>query len=221
MTRLSSAAFTLWRRRQKFSIQPGQRIIGMAARLAAEKGVEYLVQAMPIILRQHPSARVIFVGQHQDVFGEQEYARQLAPPIQGLGEHWMFLGSLPPTEFAAFFHTAEVTVLPSINSTESFGIVQVESMSCGTPVVTSNLPGVRQPVQMSGMGEIVPERDPESLARAIIAILDRPQDFRGDWQAIAQRFSPQVIAAEYETLFEELLHPEIFRKVSQEKISDA
>ena len=207
--------------RRKAGIQPGQRIIGMAARLAAEKGVEYLVQALPIVLRKHPTARVIFVGQYQDVFGEQEYARHLASLIQGLGEHWTFLGVLPPTEFAAFFHTAEVTVLPSINSTESFGIVQVESMTCGTPVVTSNLPGVRQPVQMSRMGEIVPERDPESLAQAIISILDRPQDYQGDWQAIAHRFAPQSIAAEYETLFEALLNPDETRNVSQVRIRDA
>jgi len=207
--------------RRKASIEPGQRIIGMAARLAAEKGVEYLVLALPLVLHKHPTARVIFVGQYQDVFGEQEYARHLAPLIQGLGEHWTFLGVLPPTEFAAFFHTAEVTVLPSINSTESFGIVQVESMTCGTPVVTSNLPGVRQPVQMSRMGEIVPERDPEALAQAIISILDRPGEYQGNWQAIAHRFSPQAVAAEYEALFEELLHPEVLREVSQERIRDA
>lgn len=193
--------------RQRVGIQPGQRIIGMTARLASEKGVEYLVQAMPEILRHHPEARVIFVGQYQDVFGEQEYAQRLAPSIQALGRHWTFLGVTPPKDYSAFLRTAEVSVLPSINSTESFGMVQVESMICGTPVVSSDLPGVRQPVLLSGMGKIVPPRDASALARAIIEVLDHPERYRGDPAALAQRFSPQAIATEYEALFQELLSP--------------
>lgn len=191
--------------RQRAHVQPGQRIIGMAARLASEKGVEYLVEAMPIILQKHPQARVLFVGQYQDVLGEEAYAQRLAPLIDQLGEHWTFLGVLEPTEFSAFLHTAEVTVLPSINSTESFGMVQIESMISATPVVASDLPGVRQPVLESGMGRIVPPRDAAALANAIIDILDNPQDYRGEPEKIAERYSPAQIARQYEALFNELI----------------
>jgi len=134
----------------KAKLEHGQRIIGMAARLATEKGVEYLVEAMHEILKHHPTARVLYMGQYQNVMGEEEYYRKLAPKIRELGEHWTFLGILPPAELTAFFQKCEVTVLPSINSTEAFGIVQVESMSCGTPVVASDLPGVRQPRDIAG-----------------------------------------------------------------------
>jgi len=191
--------------RQRAHVQPGQRIIGMAARLASEKGVEYLVEAMPIILQKHPQARVLFVGQYQDVLGEEAYAQRLAPLIEQLGEHWTFLGVLEPTEFSAFLHTAEVTVLPSINSTESFGMVQIESMISATPVVASDLPGVRQPVLESGIGRIVPPRDAAALANAIIDILDHPQDYRGEPEKIAERYSPAQIARQYEALFNELI----------------
>jgi glycosyltransferase involved in cell wall biosynthesis len=200
-------------------IQAGQRVIGMAARLAAEKGVEYLVQAMPAILARHPGARVIFVGQYQDVFGEQDYAQRLAGAIRELGPHWSFMGILPPKEFAAFLRAAEVTVLPSINSTESFGMVQVESMSCGTPVVTSDMPGVRQPVLMTGMGKVVPRRNADALAQAIIDILDKPQHYHGDPTVIAQRFSPGAVAAEYESLFAELLGARHKSQTEREKIA--
>ena len=206
--------------RHKANIQPGQRVIGMAARLAAEKGVEYLVEAMPLILRRHPGARVVFVGQHEDVFGEQDYARRLAPLIRQLGNHWQFMGVLSPREFSAFFHTAEVSVLPSINSTESFGIVQVESMTCGTPVVSSDLPGVRQPVLMTGMGKIVPANDANALAEAIIAVLDQPDAYSGDAQAVARAFSPQGAAAAYEALFDELLQRAAIRPVVPDKSGD-
>jgi glycosyltransferase involved in cell wall biosynthesis len=191
--------------RCKAEIKPGQRIIGMAARLASEKGVEFLVEAMPQVLERHPNARVLFMGQNQNVLGEEAYARKLAPLIEKLGAHWTFLGSLSPTELAVFYRESEVTVLPSINSTESFGMVQVEAMTCGTPVVATDLPGVRQPVRMTGMGLVVPPEDASSLAQAIVTILDRGDDFQGDPQAVAQQFSPETIGAAYERLFRDLI----------------
>jgi glycosyltransferase involved in cell wall biosynthesis len=69
---------------QKARIEPGQRIIGVVARLAAEKGIEYLVEALPEILKKHPTARVLHVGQYQNVLGEEEYAAKLRPMIQAL-----------------------------------------------------------------------------------------------------------------------------------------
>jgi glycosyltransferase involved in cell wall biosynthesis len=190
--------------RRKARLQAGQQIIGMAARLATEKGVEYLVQAMPDVIDKHPAVRVLFMGQHHDVLGEELYAQKLAPLIANLGDHWTFLGNLTPVELAVFYRQCQVTVLPSINSTESFGMVQVEAMTCGTPVIASDLPGVRQPVKMTGMGRIVPPGDAGALARAILAVLDRPEDYSGNPQEVARRFSPAAAAAEYEGLFEEV-----------------
>ncbi len=187
--------------RHKYAIQPGERVIGMAARLATEKGVEFLAEALPKVLEKHPSARVLFVGQYENVFGEEAYARKLAPMIAALGDHWKFLGTLPPAELSAFFQECEVTVLPSLNSTESFGMVQIESMLCGTPVVASDLPGVRQPVAISGMGLVTPVGDAESLAQALMQVLDHPGRFRGNREEIARKFSPDVIAEDYERIF--------------------
>lgn len=191
--------------RQKANIQSGEKIIGIAARLASEKGVEYLVEALPAVLQKHPNSRVLFVGQYQNVLGEEAYAARLAPLIEQLGDHWTYMGILQPKEFSAFLHCADVTVLPSINSTESFGMVQIESMICDTPVVASDLPGVRQPVFQNSMGKIVPARDSEALARAIIEILDQPEQFCGNSTAIAQRYSPRQIAMEYEAIFRKLI----------------
>ncbi len=190
--------------KHKAGIQPGQRLIGMAARLASEKGVETLVQAMPRILQRYPTARVLYMGQYQNVLGEEAYAQKLTPLIEALGEHWTFLGNLSPAELSAFFRTCELTVLPSLNSTESWGIVQVESMSCGTPVVASDLPGVRMPVKSTGMGRIIPPGDVEALAEAVGEILEHPDQYRGDAQAIAQRFSPEQIADQYEAVFRQV-----------------
>jgi glycosyltransferase involved in cell wall biosynthesis len=106
---------------------------------------------------------------------------------------------------ASFFHACDVTVLPSVNSTESFGLVQIESMICGTPVVASNLPGVRQPIMTTGMGKIVPLRNPKAIADAILGILARSDDYQVDSSQMIESFSPSRVAAEYEVLFENLL----------------
>lgn len=190
--------------RQKIGLLAGESVIVMAARLATEKGVEYLVQALPTVLEKHPKARVLFVGQHEQVFGEEAYAQKLAPLIERLDKAWTFLGVLPSVELAAVFHLADVLVLPSINSTESYGMVQVEAMTCGAPVVATDLPGIRQPVAMTGMGLIVPPQDSAALATAINTILDDPQRFRGDAAAVAERFSSQTVATQYAMLYEKI-----------------
>lgn len=191
--------------RKRFGIQPNERIIGMAARLATEKGVEILAQALPKVIETHPTARVLFVGPYQHVFGEDAYAARLEPLLQRLGDRWTFLGILSPVEMTAFFQTCEVTVLPSLNSTESYGLVQVESISCGTPVIASNLPGIRIPTQETGCGMTFPAGDTQALADAIIRVLSNPQDFRSRSDHIIQLSTPDHVAAVYEKIFSDLL----------------
>jgi glycosyltransferase involved in cell wall biosynthesis len=190
--------------RERFGIHPGQRIIGMAARLASEKGVEYLAEALTLVLKEIPQARVLFVGPHRNIVGEEDYAARLAPIIERLDDHWSFLGILTPVEMAAFFHESEVLVLPSINSTESFGLVQVESMGCGTPVVASDMPGVRVPVEFTRMGILVPPANALELTRALIAVLKNPDAYRGEPEALIQLSTPDSVAAQYEDIFNAL-----------------
>jgi glycosyltransferase involved in cell wall biosynthesis len=191
--------------RRKAALGQDQPFIGMVARMATEKGIEFLVQAMPIILKRYPQTKVLFVGQHENVLGEEQYAQKLYPLIKGLGDSWQFLGVINPVELTAFFTEANVLALPSINATESFGMVQVEAMMCGTPVVASDLPGVRIPVEVTGMGKIVPPADSSVLAEAILEVLDNPARFTIGAEEIAALFSAEAVAREYETIFKELL----------------
>jgi len=94
--------------------------------------------------------------------------------------------------------------LPSLNSTEAFGLVQIEAMMNGVPSIASNLPGVRQPVKMHEMGKVVEIGDSAGLADALLEVLANREAFIRDPQPIRQRYLPDTIAQEYENLFMEI-----------------
>ncbi|MFQ6101711.1 MAG: glycosyltransferase family 4 protein [Anaerolineae bacterium] len=180
-------------------------VIGMATRLAAEKGVEVLLDALPRLLEVYPKARVLFAGQYRHVMGEEAYARRLEPLFRQHDERWEFLGVLNPLQMAAFYPNLTCLVVPSLNSTETFGLVQVEAMLCGTPSIASDLPGVRQPVLQTGMGEVVPVGDSAALAEAIINVVGDKEKYVRPREEIVERWSTERTAAGYEALFERLL----------------
>lgn len=185
----------------------GNKVIGMATRFAAEKGVEILLEALPEIQSRYPQVRILFAGQYQGVWGEDAYVNRLMPFIQKYQDEgcWKFLGVLDMQQMAAFYANLDVLVVPSLNSTETFGFVQVEAMMHGVPTVASNLPGVRQPVMMSGMGRIIPVGDSPALAAAVLDIFDHPEAYQGDPEKIVQMFHPDTNAAAFEKLFQGLL----------------
>ncbi len=190
---------------------PGKQspVIGMAARFASEKGVEVLINAMPKILKLYPKALVLFAGPYQNIIGEESYFARLKPQIDRLAEagNWRFLGNLTPEQMAAYYPMLDVLVLPSLNSTESFGLVQIEAMLNGIPCVASNLPGVRQPVLRHGLGKIIPIGSASALAQAVVEILQ--SDFPViSKDALQAEYAPDSVARQYETLFLELLHPQ-------------
>ncbi|MBM3124858.1 MAG: glycosyltransferase family 4 protein [Chloroflexi bacterium] len=187
-------------------VEERRPVIGMAARFAAEKGVEVLLDALPKILEKYPKAQVLFAGAYQNVMGEQAYSDRLLPRIRefAIHGHWTFLGNLDPVQMSAFYPNLDVLTVPSLNSTEAFGLVQIEAMMNGVPCVPSALPGVRQPVAMHGMGRVSEVGNAESLSQAILEVLDQPQAYRGDIETIRSLYDPESIAQEYEKLFESL-----------------
>jgi glycosyltransferase involved in cell wall biosynthesis len=139
--------------------------------------------------------------------GEQAYSDRLMPRIRELegSGHWKFLGNLSPEEMAAYYPNLSVLVVPSLNSTEAFGLVQIEAMLNGVPCVASALPGVRMPIEMHGMGRVAAIGDPAALAEAVLDVLAEPGKFGGDREAIRAAYDPDAIALHYERLFEDLL----------------
>ncbi len=181
-------------------------VLGFASRFATEKGIEYLIRAMPRLVERYPEVKVLFAGPYEEVVGEDRYRERLRSEVEALQKdgRWEFLGTLGPAELPAFYSALDVLLMTSINSTESFGLVQVEAMLCGTPVVSTNLPGVRQPVTMTGMGEIVAIADSDSLAAGIEKVLGDPGNYIRERAEIERIFDLDVTVSSYEALFREL-----------------
>jgi glycosyltransferase involved in cell wall biosynthesis len=179
--------------------------IGFAARFAAEKGVEYLLHALPAVLEALPDTRVLFTGAYKDTVGEEEYGRTLAPMLERFRDRLVFLDLLPLAAMPSFFALCDVLTVTSLNSTEAFAMVQVEAMLSGTPVVATDLPGVREPVRRTGMGVVVPPRDPTALATALVEVVRNRAAYVRPRAAVVAEFDAERSLDEYERLFAEVM----------------
>jgi len=189
----------------KKTYNPGENspVIGMAARFASEKGVEVLLRAAPQIIQKYSRAVVWFAGPYEHILGEEQYFNRLKPLIEELQRagHWRFLGLLSAREMAAFYPNLDMLVIPSLNSTESFGLVQIEAMMNGVPSIASDLPGVRQPVLRHGMGRVIPIGDSAALTAAVIELAEKKGRHNSKARNLKNLYSPDTIARQYEALF--------------------
>jgi glycosyltransferase involved in cell wall biosynthesis len=181
----------------------GKRVIGISARIAAEKGIEVLLEALPIILAKFPNTHVLHAS--PEAIGEDAYARKLEPLFKQYRANYHLLGSLHGRDLSAFYQNLDCLVMCSLNNTETFGLVQIEAMINNVPVVASDLPGVRQPIMLTGMGKITPVGDPLALAEALIDVLENKASYQKNSTTIAESFDPNRTAEAYLQLYDDLL----------------
>jgi glycosyltransferase involved in cell wall biosynthesis len=191
---------------QKYNSNNDHPIIGMAARFATEKGVEVVLNALEEIIEKYPRAQVWFAGPYENILGEERYIERLIPILQHfqiLG-NWKFMGLLSPREMACFYPNLDILTVPSLNSTEAFGLVQIEAMMNGVPSIASNLPGVRQPVLRHEMGKIIPIGDSKALTQAVIDITENRKKYTHGFEKIQRQYTPSCVAQKYLDLFDEI-----------------
>jgi glycosyltransferase involved in cell wall biosynthesis len=176
----------------------GGPVIGFAGRFVEEKRPDLLIHALEVVNRTFPKARIVFAGQHQIPY--ESYWPRHKPLVDRYRDQLVFLGVVPsPQDMADFYAACDVLALPS--DTECFALVQVEAMLCGTPVVMTDTPGGRVPVQLTGMGKIVPTNDWQALGEAIVDVLAQRDRFVRPVEEIERHFSVEETVSRYEELF--------------------
>jgi phosphatidylinositol alpha-mannosyltransferase len=134
-------------------------------RLDPRKGLHYLLAAMPqVVERTKGRARLLIVG---DSYLRPKFEASVAPAIR---DHVKFLGHVPIRDLPRWYATGDVFVSPA-SGNESFGIVLVEAMAAGKPVVCSDIPGYRSVVQPERNGVMFPPGEVPALADALVALV--------------------------------------------------
>jgi len=172
-------------------------LIGYSGRFVEEKRPDLVLRALAHLEDRLPGAHVAFAGQY--IMPYEHFYQQSLPLIERWGNRVHFLGLIEEEqELADFYSACDVLTLPS--SSECFGLVQVESMLCGTPVIATDIPGAREPVRVTGMGEIVRQRDSLALATAIETVVKDRGRYVRPRSEIAARFDFAKTLQGYEDL---------------------
>jgi len=155
------------------------------------KGLPVLLEALPAIAQAHPGVRLLVAGP-----GDEEEMRESLDPE--ISERVVYLGLVSEEDKARAFVSADVYVAPNTGG-ESFGIVLLEAMASGTPVLASDIEAFRRVVAEGRAGATFTNEDPADLARAAIALLDDAEERRRltaeghlrareyDWESVAAR----------------------------------
>jgi glycosyltransferase involved in cell wall biosynthesis len=176
----------------------GGPVIGFAHRFVEEKRPDLAIRALEVVNRKFPNARMVFAGEYRIPY-ENTWERQ-QPLVKQFSDQLVFLGLLEdPQDVADFYAACDVLLLTS--DSECFALAQVESMLSGTPVVATNIPGGRVPIQVTGMGKLANMGDWQSIGEALVDVLDHLDQHRKPRSFIEQIFSFKETVDSYEQFF--------------------
>jgi glycosyltransferase involved in cell wall biosynthesis len=164
-------------------------------RMAGNKGCDYMVKAMPMILEKFPDTKLVICGDGE----EKAHINALIDKL-GIRKSVEMYGIVKFDQLVRLFYSSLVYVFPSINRLEAFGIVQLESFANYTPVICSDIPGPNAVMDVGSTGYLVPKQNPKAIAERCIELLANPKkaiemgkagrklvETKYDWPVIANR----------------------------------
>jgi len=187
-------------------IEPGEKVVLFVGGLDSAhyfKGVEYLIEAMSRLKQAAYKWRLVIVGDGDLKKRYSDLAGQLMIDYKTI-----FTGYVSNTDLPKYYNLADVVVLPSIDKSEAFGMALVEAMSCGKPVIATNLAGVRSVVADKINGYLVRIADADDLATKINYVLSNPELATQLGQAgrekVEERYDWDRIGAQLEEIYKSL-----------------
>jgi rhamnosyl/mannosyltransferase len=203
----SKASAEKIRRRHGLS---GKKVVLFVGRIVPYKGLEYLLKAFARILETDSDFRLVVIGEPEGKLtsGNSSYFGKIGSEVGhlGLAQKVFFLGRVTADELPVYYTIADVLVLPSVMRGEAFGSVLLEALACGTPVVASSIPGVRDVLKGNqSVGCYVPPRDDGALAHAIAKMACKKGEVEEKCREFAVgNYSVEKIADEYLELYKSL-----------------
>jgi D-inositol-3-phosphate glycosyltransferase len=192
--------------RRRLRLGDSERIILFVGRIEPLKGIDVLIGAAAQ-LHEDENFRVLIVG--GDARAEAEVAQLTALAERlGVGHHISFVGAVEHDELPLYYNAADVCVVPSYY--ESFGMVAIESMACGTPVVASRVGGLASTISDGETGYLISWRCPEPFAERLELLLDNDElraSFGRAAREAVERFRWANVAEAVSALYDELLAP--------------
>ena len=176
-------------------------------RLVEKKGLRYLIDALPLILKKHPQASLRIAGD-----GPEKGTLQLQSKRLGINDHVRFLGAVKNKSLPDLYRTADVVVFPSViaggGDREGFGLVLVEALGCECATVVTDLPAMQDIIVDGKTGFVVPQKNVQKLAEKIVSLLDDPEMGRSVGKEgrrfVVERYDWDEIAKQYAALIESI-----------------
>ena len=185
--------------KKKLGLLNAYPIIGVVARLEEVKGHDYLIDALPEIVTQHPKTRCLLVGD-----GENRKHLEQKCLTLGIKNHVLFLGFR--NDVSKILPLFDLFVLPSIS--EGFPNVLLEAMACSIPIIATNVGGIPEAVCNDENGKLVPSKDSSALKKAILELLKNNRKMKAmgmkGSETVEQFFSLTKQGHDFENLYNQL-----------------
>jgi len=185
------------KKRKEFGISKDDKVIGVGVRLSKQKGISYLIEAVSLLIKIIPGVKLLIVG-------DGEYTNNLKKLSEkaGIEDKVIFTGFR--SDIPELLQIMDVYVLPSL--WEGHPLVLLEAMAAGKPIVATDIPGNRETVEHGKTGLLVPVRNIEELAKALLKLLGdedllNQMGYMGN-KLFEGQFTIKPIVGEYQRLYE-------------------
>lgn len=187
--------------RERLGIKSDEHMVLYVGRIVYHKGLEHLVESAAYL---EDDTKIVIGGT-----GDFKPSLRKIIKKHGLKDRVIFPGRIPGHELPMYYAAADLFVLPSVSRLEAFGIVALEAMASGTPVVVSDIPGVREVITEGEHGLLMEPLNPENLAGKIRTILRNPTLAKkmgeGGRKRVEESLTWEIVAKQIEDIYENLL----------------
>jgi glycosyltransferase involved in cell wall biosynthesis len=180
--------------RKKLGVEKGDIVILSVQRLVQRKGLEYLIYAIPTVVKENPHVKFVIIGEGPEKVKLKELAKTLK-----VSERIIFLGFVSSDDLPRYYSACDIFALPSLY--EQFGLVLAEAMACGKPVVSTEVGAIPEVVENGKTGLLVEPKNPTQFAEALLKLANdknlrkkmggagrKKAEKEYDWNIIARKY---------------------------------